>query len=110
MWYKNEQAEPHVLPTHFHGFVANDVKLCTNHEGPTQSKLKKKFSVGKRRNDLKSHISTVRDEGSMCGESGMSCSSDVPWTTGVASPSGDVEPNPCPPRARSGGGRRVPLC
>ena len=84
--------------------------FCTNHEGPTQAKMKDIFSVDKRRNDLKSHISTLRDDDAVSGESGMSCSIDVPWTTGVASASGDVEPNPCPPRARSGGGGGEYLC
>ena len=67
-------------------------------EGPTQSKLKKKFSVDKRRNDLKSHTSRQCETKVLCVVR-VACLAQAtfPWTTGVASPSGDVKPNPHPP-------------
>ena len=99
------EAEPRVLPAHLAGFV--DVPIMRiNRKSTTQSKMKEILCVDKRRNDLESHILSLPDESAMSGENGISSSSAnlgrsvEHWRRLALLRSGDVEPNPGPPRAR----------
>ena len=75
------------------------------------SKMKDIFDAETERNILKSHILTKRDKVAVTGEYGISSSSANPgrsaerWRRLALLRSGDVEPNPGPPRARSRGGQ-----
>ena len=102
-------SEPHVLPTNVPGLVADAPKVCTSSKSYTQSKMQDISSVDKRRNDLKSHILTLRDNGAMSGENGISSwsanlgRSVEHWRRLALLRSGDVEPNPGLPQAQSRG-------
>ena len=97
------ESEAHVLPMHVPDFVTHVPKTI-------QSEMKDMFVADTGRNILKSHILTKRDKVSVKDEYGISSSSANPgrsaerWRRLALLRSGDVEPNPGPPRARSRGG------
>ena len=93
----------HALPKHVPDLVTDVPKTI-------QSEMKDIFDADTERNILKSHILTRRDKMAVNGEHGTSSSSANPgrsaerWRRFALLRSGDVEPKPGPPRARSRGG------
>ena len=80
----------------------------------TPSKMKDILCIDNRRNDLESHILSLRDKSAMSGENGISSSSAnlgrsvEHWRRLDLLRSGDVEPNPGLPSGRVSRRRRTP--
>ena len=107
---RTKRTDPRVLPTGVTGLVADAPKVRMDEKTAIQSEIKDIFETDKEKNSLESYIFRMRDKPATRGGYGMSTSSANSgrspdrWRRLDLLRSGDVQPKPGPPPARSRGG------